>query len=255
MISLEAFGPGIRRDRSNRFLSLSIISRIAALLFGFALVPAIAQNPSAPEQPLAQQPISKAETLLFLTDHLQGTKLPARFEYVFRKDGSLDGTFDDSVDMDVKGKGGGKLATTRFLSDSRTIRYPSVENAEGNPVIMWFLERDIREMERLTGGKAPYFQKRIRLALADQAEVRPVKFSFGGRELSGTEIKVSPYLDDPNKAKFGKVSPAKYYVFTLSDQVPGGVYQIRAIVPGEATGGKPLIDETLTFRKVGPLKG
>ena len=229
-------------------------SHLAALLFAFALAPAAAQNAAAPEKASPEQPISEAETLLFMTNHLKETKLPARLEYTFRKDGSVDGTFADSVDMDLTGKGGGKVATTRFLSDGRSVSYPPVENAEGNPVILWFLDRDIKEMERLTGGKAPYFRKRIRLALADQAEVRPVKFSLGGKEVSGTEIKVSPYLDDPNKAKFGKVSTTKYYVFTLSDQVPGGVYQIRAVVPDEAAAGKPLIDETLTFSKVAPLK-
>jgi hypothetical protein len=230
-------------------------SHIAALLFAFALAPAAAQNAAAPEKSPPEQPISEAETLLFMTNHLQSTKVPMRLEYSFRKDGTLDGTFDDTVDMDLKGKGAGKSATARFLSDGRTVKYPPVENAEGNPVIQWFLDRDIKEMERLTGGKAPYFRKRIRLALVDQAEVRPVRFSFAGKEVSGTEIKVSPYLDDPNKAKFGKVSPAKYYVFTLSDQIPGGVYQIRAVVPDDAVTGKPLIDETLTFSKVAPLKG
>lgn len=230
------------------------ISCFAALLLAFAVGPGFAQNAPPAANAAAEQPISEAETLLFMTNHLRGAKLPTQLQYTFRKDGSLEASFDDSVDVDVKGEGGGKLVTTRFLSDSRAIKYPPVENAEGNPVILWFLDRDIKEMERLTGGKSPYFRKRIRLALANAAEVRPVKFSFEGKEVSGTEIKVSPYLDDPNKAKFGKVSPAKYYVFTLSDQVPGGVYQIRAVVPGEA-GGKPVIDEMLTFDKVVHRKG
>ena len=42
---------------------------------------------------------------------------------------------------------------------------------EGNPVLLYFLERDIREMERLTGGKSGYFRKAIRLALARSASV------------------------------------------------------------------------------------
>ncbi len=230
------------------------LPRFAALLFAFAFAPAIAQDAPPAEKHSPEQPISQAETLLFMTNHLQSTKLPARLQYTYHKSGSLDGVFDDTVDVELKGKGDSKTATTKFLTGPRAMSYSAVEHAEGNPVIMWFLERDIREMERLTGGKSPYFQKRIRLALVDKAEVRPVKFSLGGKEVSGTEVKVSPYLDDPNKAKFGKVSTAKYYVFTLSDQIPGGVYQIRAVVPDEAA-GKPLIDETLTFDKIALLKG
>ncbi|HQR52242.1 MAG TPA: hypothetical protein PLZ79_03160 [Burkholderiales bacterium] len=230
------------------------VPSLVAVLFAVALAPAFAQNAPPADPASAQQPISQAETLLFMTNHLHDTKLPARLEYTFHKSGSLEDAFDDSVNVDVKGKADDRTATTKFLTGPRAVGYPPVEHAEGNPVIMWFLERDIREMERLTGGKSPYFQKRIRLALADRAEVRPVKFSLGGKEVSGTEVKVSPYLEDPNKAKFGKVSTAKYYLFTLSDQVPGGVYQIRAVVPDDA-GGKPLIDETLTFEKVAPFKG
>ena len=65
----------------------------------------------------AEQPISQAETLLFMTNHLKGTKLPAHFDYSFRKDGTLEQTFSDTVKMDVKvtGKEGHNLATTLFL--------------------------------------------------------------------------------------------------------------------------------------------
>jgi hypothetical protein len=228
------------------------ILRLTALAITIAFTPAFAQT-SPPQS--ADQPVSQAETLLFMTNHLKGTKLPARFDYSFHKDGTMEDRFDDTVKMDVKArsKEGGNLATARFLSGDRKVDYPPVENAEGNPVILWFLDRDIKEMERLTGGKSPYFRKRIRLALVDKAEVRPVKFVWGGKEVSGTEIKISPYLNDPNKAKFGKVSTDKYYVFTLSDQVPGGVYQIRAVVPeaGATADAKPLIDETLTFSAKG----
>jgi len=234
-----------------------MILRISSLLLLLAATcaPAFAQTP--PPQS-AEQPISQAETLLFMTNHLNGTKLPAHFDYSFRKDGTLEQTFNDTVQVDVKaaGKDGRNLATTHFLSGDRKIDYPPVENAEGNPVILWFLDRDIKEMERLTGGKSPYFRKRIRLALVDKADVRPVKFVWGGKEISGTEIKITPYVDDPNKAKFGKVSTNKYYVFMLSDQVPGGVYQIRAVVPDDAAAnGKPLLEEVLTFSQAAAAKG
>lgn len=224
---------------------------LAILVLALACAPAVAQDESpAPTQ--TQSPISQAETMLFLTDHLKQLKTPTLLSYRFTRDGTLESRVDDSVDVNVKSKGkeGGNAVSTRFLSGDNAVKYPPVPDAEGNPVILWFLERDIKEMERLTGGKSPYFKKRIRLALADSAEVRPVKFAFGGKEVSGTEIKVAPYLDDPNKPKFGKMH-TKYYVFTLSDQVPGNVYQMRAVVPAEDGAGdaQPLIDETLTFAK------
>ena len=39
----------------------------------------------------------------------------------------------------------------------------------------------------------------------------------------------------------------KYYVFTLSDSLPGSVYQIRAVVPATDGGKRSLMEEALTF--------
>jgi len=228
--------------------------RFAALALAVACAPVLAQdNQASNEQP------SQAETLLFETDHLRGITKPTTLTYTFTRQGTMESAFQDTVDVSLKpnAKNGTSAISTRYLSGDREEKYEPFPTATGNLVIKYFLEHDAKEMKRLTGGQPNYFIKRIRLALVEKADVRPVKFAWGGKEVSGTEIRISPYLDDPNKAKFGKVSTTKYYVFTLSDQVPGGVYQIRAVVPdeGAAADGKPLIDETLTFSKVTSLQG
>ncbi|MGH8755571.1 MAG: hypothetical protein ACREU0_07075, partial [Burkholderiales bacterium] len=137
-----------------------------------------------------------------------------------------------------------------FLSGSNKIKFPPMEEAKGNPVLLYFLERDIREMKRLTGGHPPYFRKRIRIALADHADVHPVKFVFDGKEVDGKEIKIAPYANDELKERFGK-HVGKYYLFTLSDKIPGEVYQLRSVTPDKQSGGsgkkQPLIEETITF--------
>lgn len=198
---------------------------------------------------------SDAETLLFETDHLKKIIQPVALHYKFKKEGTLEEGFDDDVTLKVdriEGDGS-KYVTTRFLTGPRKKIFSPVEHAQGNPILLYFLERDITEMERLTGGKRLYFQKRIRLALADRAEVRPVTFTYNGKSVSGSEIKVSPYLDDPMKARFEKFSD-KYYLFTLCDEVPGGIYQMHAVVPDSSAGvdeslraTSALVRETLTF--------
>jgi hypothetical protein len=122
---------------------------------------------------------------------------------------------------------------------------------------MYFLEKDIRDMHRRTGGVQNYFQKRIRLALAETAEVHPITIKFHGRDIQGTEIRVEPYLNDPMKAKFAKFEK-KTYIFTLSDQIPGGVYQLRTRLDDPRSAGNasqtaetPLVEEVLTFNKLG----
>ena len=199
---------------------------------------------------------SDAEILLFETDHLKKFTKPAKLHYAFVKSGTLEENFQDNVEISI-GKvmpDGGKNVTAEFLSGSNKINFPPMEEAKGNPVLLWFLERDLREMKRLTGGKPPYFKRRIRIALADHAEVRPVKIVYDGKEVDGKEIKIAPYVNDELKERFGK-HVGKYYLFTLSDKIPGEVYQLRSVTPdnqkGVSTKGQPLIEETLTFNPSG----
>jgi hypothetical protein len=196
----------------------------------------------------AQDAISAAEKLLFQTDHLKNVAPPATLSYAFRKTGSAETGFDDTVELRVRVLDGVKQASVTFLSAERKTACPEVTRAEGNPVLLCFLERDIREMERLTGGKSGYFRRAIRLALARSARVARSRLSFGGRELAANEITVVPYADDPLKDRIGKYA-TKTYVFTLSAEVPGGVHSVRTFVPpAEGTSNEaPLLEERLTL--------
>jgi hypothetical protein len=79
-------------------------------------------------------------------------------------------------------------------------------------------------MQRPTGGQATYFRRRVRVALADPAEVRPITFEFVGHSVAREQIMVHPYLDDPLRNRFQRLAE-KAHTFTLSEQVPGGVYR------------------------------
>lgn len=198
-------------------------------------------------QVAAAQAISAAETLLFQTNHLQNTRAPLTLNYAFVKSGSIEPGFADEVKVILApGTATGKPAVTmQFLSGSRQRKAPEVDNPEGNPVLLGFLERDIAEMQRLTGGQAAYFRKRIRLALASSAQVRPQRFTYAGKQFEGREVRIQPYLDDPLHARFEKYTN-KTYTFVVSDQVPGGVYQMRTSLADKA-GEVPLMDESLTL--------
>lgn len=197
----------------------------------------------------AQDRVSAAETLLFQTDHLRDVAPLATLSYAFRKTGSAEPGFDDAVVLRVRAVGGAKRVSVGFFTAERNIAFPEVTGAEGNPVLLCFLERDIREMERLTGGKPGYFRRAIRLALARSAKVARTKLIFAGRELAANEITIAPYAEDPLKHRIGAYA-SKTYVFTLSAAVPGGVYSMRAFVPppaGAADDAPPLIEERLSF--------
>lgn len=192
--------------------------------------------------------ISPAEKLLFQTNHLANVSPGARLLYEFRKSGSAEPAFDDSVEIKVRAAAdGSKGVSVAFFTHARRVEFPEVTHAEGNPVLLYVLERDIHEMQRLTKGRSGYFRKAIRLALARSARLTETEVSHGGRSVRATEVTITPYIDDPLKDRIGRYA-GKIYVFTLSSEIPGGLYSVRTTVP-PAAGAKegPLIDERLRF--------
>jgi hypothetical protein len=233
--------------------------RLAGAVLGTlaALAPAVAQ-----EQDQAQT-ISSAETLLFETDHLASLKVPATLVYDFRKVSNVEPGFSDKVRLDLAKVKGKLSATLHFLSGEHKQEIPTLEEAHGNPVLLGFLENDIAEMKRLTGGSTSYFRKRIRMTLAQDAQVSRQPITYQGKTLQAQTVRIQPYLHDPMHARFEKYVH-KTYTFVLSEQVPGGLYELRTSLgtgapvsttaaPAAASpAAAPTIDETLTLISVTP---
>lgn len=198
------------------------------------------------------QEITEVERQLFMTDQMSGLKAPVTLSYSFKRSGSQEVPFQDTVEVRVSDDKGTRKVNTVCLSGTRKTEIPEIDAAQSNPALMCFLERDIREMERLTGGKSAYFRKRIRLALAEGPKATPVKITFGGKSVDAKEYRITPYNNDPNKEKFPKYL-GKTYVFVLSDAVPGGLYRVDTVVPD---GARPdakgvLIEEDMVLATAG----
>lgn len=193
---------------------------------------------------------NKAQNALFDTNHLKDITGPTILVYDFHKSGTLGKAFDDTIEVIVNEvvDSEHRNISFRFLSGRNRMLFQPVYDFKGNPLIMLFLERDVQQMQRLTGGNALYFRNRIRYAFAGEPKVRPVTFTYTGKEVSGTEITIQPYLKAELRYRYPKFV-AKKYIFTLSDEIPGGVYAIRAVTPSK-NGGDPLTDESVTFREV-----
>lgn len=201
-----------------------------------------------------QQPISEAEHALFLSDHLRSVASAQMLRYTLHRSGTLDQAFQDSIEVEVSEAAGKRALETRCMTGSKKLDLPAVEDAIGNPALLCFLERDIREMERMTGGNKWFFQKRIRLALADGPEVKPIKVRFAGKEIAAKEIRITPYAKDSLRYKFERYAD-KYYVFQLSDAVPGGILEVDAVIPDSAKpGGPKLVEEVMAFSTIEPTK-
>lgn len=189
---------------------------------------------------------SPAEQMLFMSNHLGNLSPPRTLHYTFHKRGTLEENYDDKVRIALSPQADGSCCVGRgeFLSEGRRVILPDVEGASGNPVILYFLENDVRNMQRLTKGQANHFRKRIRMAIYNGAAMRETTFVYQGRGIPGHEISISPYLDDPNRMRFESLA-RKQYFFLLSEAVPGGVFGIRTRVGSEADNASPLIVEEM----------
>jgi hypothetical protein len=213
--------------------------------------PAPALQPGMPPDMAAQAPANKqdyspAERLLFMGKQMTGLKPPTSLRYNFRKSGALEEGFEDKVNLDFKRAANGRCCTVTgdFLSGARRLQLPDVENAEANPVLLYFLERDIREMQRLTKGSPSYYRKRIRMAAYEATTVSTVTLVYKGKTISGQQVDLLPYRDDPARSRFEKFA-RKSYRFLLSNEVPGGVFGMRTVMSSDAADAPPMIVEEL----------
>lgn len=218
--------------------------RIALCLIGLAATVAA----------VAAEDFSPAERALFMSKHFAGLTPPTTLRYKYHKSGSLESGFEDQVAIKLIAQANGKCCTasTDFLAGARRLLLPEVESADGNPVVLYFLERDIREMSRLTKGQPNYFRKRIRMAVYQGAQVHELSLPYRGANVAARQITITPYLDDPLRSRFEKFA-TKQYQFTLSEAVPGGVYAIRTLIGAEPAGAMPLLVEEMVLEGASPV--
>lgn len=197
---------------------------------------------------------SVAENRLFIDDHLQSLVAPTTLEYTYEKRGTLEAPVDDAARVIVgpTSAGGGKSVKVEYLTATRRLELADIDGANANPVILFFLERDLREMHRLTGGSVNYYRKRIRMALAEGGQVEAVTRDLGSRRIAATTIHIAPYRNDPARSRYEEFAE-KTYAFTLSDDVPGKVVELRSELStaGDAAGNgrEIVISETLRFAR------
>jgi hypothetical protein len=120
-----------------------------------------------------------------------------------------------------------------YLSGARAVQLPDIPQARANPVLLYFLEGEVRRLQRTTQGQAAHFRRRLRQALADEATVADTPVRWGTQDVPARTVHVAPFLNDPYRGRFPDQAATEYR-FVLSDAVPGGVFRIEAAVPGSA---------------------
>ncbi len=219
----------------------AVLCLLLAALLGGSL-PAVAAEAEA-------EAITPAEQRVFTDPHLAALPATATLHYDYRRHEAGQKPVEDEVvlttEMDAQH---GRIARVDYLHEERHLILPEVAGAVSNPLVLYFLEADVRAMRVRLGGQENYFRRRIRLALAESAQVDEVTVSHGGKMVQATRVVIQPYVNDELQERF-KGMAHKAYQFTLSPQVPGGVYELRTVVAdASASGGAPQLEEVLTLR-------
>ncbi|WP_277184207.1 hypothetical protein [Caballeronia sp. BR00000012568055] len=190
--------------------------------------------------------IAPAERLLFMQPHMNGVEPQTELDYAVDYSGPPE-KVKDTLRVLVNSPGNSK-------NDARVSDHTGQVDIPGglpcNPVIIYFLEHDITEMQQLTGGQRRYFQQRVRMALAANPAITPVSGdSLGlGKNVKAQQVVIQPYLNDPNAERFAQYTN-KRYTFVIADDVPGHVLMIRTEVPGNNNDfAHPLQKETIAYQ-------
>lgn len=198
---------------------------VGALLLAaaFALPAAAGESVAAPAETT-----TAAETLMFETDHLAGIAPPVKLEYRFSWDGKE--PFADRIVLAVT-PAEGRTVEPDYLSGGHHVNFPPIPGAHGNPLLLYFLEHDLREMQRETHGQADYFRRLIRRAMArPDLAIEPVEVRVSGRTVKASRIVLAPFRADP-------AAPSRYprlldktYEFVFSTDVPGQIVSLASRV-------------------------
>jgi hypothetical protein len=204
-----------------RFLRVG--AALVPLIVGWAAFSADATSGEAPATA-----VSPAENLLFETDHLAGISPPQRLEYRYQSSAAA---VSDRIVLAVTGDAGRKVEPD-YLSGPRHVDFPAVEDAHGNPLLLYFLEQDLRDMQREEKASAAQMRRQLRLALAaPDLPVNPVAAKVEGREVAARRIVVQPFRGDAATANRFPQLADKRYEFVLSPAVPGQIVSLAAIQP------------------------
>ncbi len=199
----------------------------------------------------AEPGFSEINNVLFDSAHLANIEQPGVLTYEYSKESVVEDSREDTIKMmvsNIRNTGRRDIAFEFFTGEHKR-PYEAMENQRGNGVFVLYLEFDVHEMNRLTGGEWRYFQRKLRWSFAEGAKKKEVDIDYNGKTIKGTQYIVQPFINDPKNSRY-KLYAGKYYIFTLSDEIPGEIYQVRTVVPdGDSwqEGAPFLVDESITF--------
>lgn len=204
---------------------------------------------------------SEVNNKIFDNAHLKNIKEEGVLNYVYKKESDLTGQREDTIDIVVTNlrNTGRKDTHIEFFTGKYNRPYQDMDNQKGNSVVAFFLEYDVREQAKILNSSRSdrwhYLQKKVKWQLARGAKKKGIEVEYKGEKFAAEQYTIQPYVHDKKRDEM-EIYANKYYIFTLAEDIPGGIYQVRTIVPNGVKwkdGEEAIIDESVTFVGFTPL--
>ncbi|MDF2997425.1 MAG: hypothetical protein K0R27_3062 [Xanthobacteraceae bacterium] len=190
----------------------------------------------------------------YLASVAPGSKITYAYKHVTTRT-ELGESFDEKLEMSVDAApqgASGRVADVDIWRGDKHGEAGPFPTESGNPISLVLLERDVREMAALSKGSPFYIRNRVRDALGN-GTVEETRFDYQGKQVAGWKMTMTPFAADPNKDKLAELV-GRRYVFLFSDEVPGGLYEVRVVTP-KLDGSANIIETSLTLSGSTPPAG
>ncbi len=200
----------------------------------------------------------KAVDLMFETKHIMdakaGTELVYKFERKPSNEAMLGPGYTDDIKIMVEGDGapGKKNVIVNMFSGERKRDPNRITDMDGNPILVVYLDNSLGHFQQLTGGDRSYLKNKFSASFDKDAKVEPVKISYKGEQVDGHRITVSPFAQDPARAKMRGYETATFSI-VITDKIPGHFAKLSAIFSNTQKDTATL-EEFTTLDGVGEIK-
>jgi hypothetical protein len=206
----------------------------------------------------SSEDLQKVQALLFDAKHISnvaaGTELVYKFERLPSNENVLGLGYSDDYKLKVDGDGeaGKKNLSLNIFSGDRARDPSHFKDMEGNPMLLVFLDTAVGHFQQLAGGDRLYFQSKFRKSIKESAKLEPVKIAYKGQDVDGYRVSVSPFSDDPTRAKM-RGFETTVFTIVVSDKIPGQFAQMISNYTNSQKDAPSLVEKT-TLDGVGDVK-
>ncbi|CAM5767235.1 hypothetical protein LMIY3S_02093 [Labrys miyagiensis] len=202
-----------------------------------------------PEAARSDGGLPDAASLLFDEPQLAAAPVGEVLTYDYHRKTSNDTlygpSFEDKIKLTIDKGATEGTRTVDVVLFSGTHRQPAgpFEDMSGNPILSLFLEHHIEVLSQLYHANPRYLKNAIRAALREKANVDKADVPVGGKSVAGWRVRISPFKDDPNKARMNGLDTMTYQ-FLVAKGVPGEIADIRVTAVGSSA---TLLDEGVSY--------